>query len=288
MKATLSLNANNHSSSACDINSNKNVIYKKDILDALVELKDESIDLCIADPPYNLNKKFNSTSFNKQTSENYKKFLEPWIKEVYRVIKNEGSFYICCDWYSSNDVCNIIKKYFIVQNRITWKRDKGRASKKNYKNNSEDIYFCSKTSSYLYNPIKIKKKVIAPYKLDGKERDWFEENGKAYRYTAVGNFMDNITIPFWSMKENTIHPTQKPEKLMAKLILASSKKDNLILDLFSGSGTTSVVAKKLNRNSIAIESDDNYCQIIEERLTKANVDKMIQGFNGKAFLERNV
>lgn len=148
-------------------------------------------------------------------------------------------------------------------------------------------FFCTKTKDYKFNPIKMKKSVIAPYKLNGTNRDWFEEKGEKYRHTYVGNCLDNITISFWSMKENTEHPTQKPEKLIAKLILASSDEQDLVLDLFSGSGTTNVVSKKLNRKYIAIESDEKYCSIIEERLQEVNTNKRIQGFDGVAFLERN-
>lgn len=88
-----------------------------------------------------------------------------------------------------------------------------------------------------------RRKVIAPYKVDGKPKDWEETPEGNYRNTYPSNFWDDISIPYWSMPENTAHPTQKPEKLLAKLILASSNTDDIILDPFLGSGTTSVVAK---------------------------------------------
>ena len=89
------------------------------------------------------------------------------------------------------------------------------------------------------------------------------------------------------MPENTAHPTQKPEKLIAKLILASSDEGDMILDPFLGSGTTSVVAKKLGRGYVGIEKNPTYCSWAEERLEKADTDKRIQGYDGERFYERH-
>jgi len=85
------------------------------------------------------------------------------------------------------------------------------------------------------------------------------------------------------MPENTDHPTQKPEKLIAKLILASSKENDIIFDPFLGSGTTSVVAKKLNRRYVGIEMNEEYCCFAEKRLQLAEDDKEIQGYSGGVF-----
>lgn len=176
-----------------------------------------------------------------------------------------------------------------MQNRITWQREKGRGAKTNWKNGMEDIWFATNSEKYTFNlnSVKIRKKVIAPYKIDGKPKDWNESEDGNFRDTCPSNFWDDITIPFWSMPENTTHPTQKPEKLIAKLILASSNENDVILDPFVGSGTTSVVAKKLNRKYIGIEMDDYYCALTEYRLDKANDDKQIQGYKNGIFFERN-
>ena len=132
-----------------------------------------------------------------------------------------------------------------------------------------------------------RRKVIAPYKVDGKPKDWEETENGNYRNTYPSNFWDDISIPYWSMPENTAHPTQKPEKLFAKLILASSNKGDIILDPFLGSGTTSVVAKKLGRHYIGIEQNPLYCSWAEYRLELANTDKNIQGYTNGVFWERN-
>jgi site-specific DNA-methyltransferase (adenine-specific) len=89
------------------------------------------------------------------------------------------------------------------------------------------------------------------------------------------------------MAENTAHPTQKPEKLIAKLILASSNQGDLVLDPFAGSGTTAVVAKKLDRKYIGIEHNPLYCAWAEKRLEDAEANATIQGYEDGVFWERN-
>ena len=136
--------------------------------------------------------------------------------------------------------------------------------------------------------VKLKRKVIAPYKdQSGVAKDWNEESDGKFRITYPSNLWTDISIPFWSMPENTDHPTQKPEKLLAKIILASSKKGSVVFDPFLGSGTTSVTAKKLGRKYVGIELDEYYCLLSEKRLNLANHDKSIQGYNGGVFWERN-
>ena len=117
-------------------------------------------------------------------------------------------------------------------------------------------------------------------------KDWVESEQGSYRDTCPSNFWDDITVPFWSMPENTAHPTQKPEKLLAKLILASSNPGDTVLDPFLGSGTTSVTAKKLDRHYIGIELEPRYCVWAEQRLERAETDCRIQGYDG-VFTERN-
>lgn len=108
-----------------------------------------------------------------------------------------------------------------------------------------------------------------------------------FRDTHPSNFWSDLTVPFWSMPENTDHPTQKPEKLLAKIILASSDPGDVVFDPFLGSGTTSVVAKKLNRQYFGVEIDELYCCFAEKRLKIADNDKNIQGYSDGVFWERN-
>ena len=205
------------------------------------------VDLLIADPPYNLNKTFNGNGFKKKSFEEYEDYTRKWLSEIAHTLKPSSTVYVCSDWETSLSIYKVLSKFFVVRNRITWEREKGRGAKSNWKNCSEDIWFCTRNNDYFFNAeaVKLKRKVIAPYKENGKPKDWDEEENGNFRLTSPSNLWTDISIPFWSMPENTDHPTQKPEKLMAKLILASSKPDDVVFDPFLGSGTTSVVAKKL-------------------------------------------
>ncbi|MCX6717982.1 MAG: DNA methyltransferase [Candidatus Staskawiczbacteria bacterium] len=268
----------------------ENKTIHQDIFEVIDYLPDSFVDLIFVDPPYNLSKTFNTTSFKEMKSEDYEQWLELWVPKLIRLLKPHASVYICGDWKSSGAIFNVVKKYFKIQNRITFEREKGRGAKRNWKNCSEDIWFCTVSDKYHFdvNAVKIKRKVIAPYKdKNGDAKDWKESDDGKYRDTHPSNVWTDITIPFWSMPENTDHPTQKPEKLVAKVILASSKPNDIVFDPFLGSGTTSVVAKKLGRRYVGIDIDENYCCFAERRLDIADSDKTIQGYSGGVFWERN-
>ena len=268
----------------------ENKTIHQDIFEALDYLPDSFVDLVFVDPPYNLNKTFNATSFKEMESEKYEQWLESWISKLIRILKPNSSIYICGDWKSSGAIFNVAKKYFQIQNRITFEREKGRGAKNNWKNCSEDIWFCTLSDDYHFDvdAVKMKRKVIAPYKdKNGDAKDWEESVDGKYRITHPSNVWTDITIPFWSMPENTDHPTQKPEKLVAKVILASSKPNDIVFDPFLGSGTTSVVAKKLGRRYVGIEIDEHYCCLAEKRLETIGNNKEIQGYANGVFWERN-
>lgn len=260
-----------------------------DTFETLKLLPEKSIDLLIVDPPYNLDKNFHGKMFKKTSDEMYEEYTESWISLVIPLLKDNATIYVCCDWQSSTAIGMVLKKHFHIQNRITWQREKGRGALSNWKNGMEDIWFATNSKSYTFNveDVKIRRKVIAPYKVDGKPKDWEETEQGNFRNTYPSNFWDDISIPYWSMPENTAHPTQKPEKLLAKLILASSNTGDVILDPFLGSGSTSVTAKKLGRHYIGIEQNDQYCVWTEKRLEMANADPTIQGYADGVFWERN-
>jgi site-specific DNA-methyltransferase (adenine-specific) len=267
-----------------------NKTINQDLFEILDMLPDKFVDLLFIDPPYNLNKTFNSNRFREKSDESYEEWVDSWMKKLIRILKKNASIYVCCDWKSTSAIYNILKKYFIVRNRITWEREKGRGAKTNWKNCSEDIWFATVSNDYYFNAdaVKMKRKVLAPYRdAGGKPKDWSKELDGNYRLTFPSNFWTDITIPFWSMPEKTDHPTQKPEKLVAKIILASSRENDLVFDPFLGSGTTSVVAKKLNRKYCGIEIDKTYCLLTEKRLAMAETNKTIQGYSDGVFWERN-
>ena len=252
-------------------------------------LPENSVDLLIVDPPYNLDKDFHGNKFKKTSGEIYEEYTKNWIKLVKPLLKKNATIYVCCDWLSSTHIFMVLKENFHVQNRITWQREKGRGALTNWKNGMEDIWFATNSNKYTFNveAVKVRRSVIAPYKEDGKPKDWEETKEGRFRNTYPSNFWDDISIPYWSMPENTAHPTQKPEKLLAKLILASSNEGDVVLDPFLGSGSTSVTAKKLGRHYIGIEQNEQYCVWAEKRLYMAEADKTIQGYADGVFWERN-
>ena len=247
------------------------------------------VDLMIADPPYNLDKDFNGKKFKKTSEESYAQYTEEWVSKTIPLLKPNATIYVCCDWGSSSAIESVLKKHFKVRNRITWQREKGRGALRNWKNSMEDIWFATNSNTYTFNveDVKIRRKVLAPYRNEGKPKDWAETENGNFRTTYPSNFWDDISVPFWSMEENTAHVTQKPEKLLAKLILASSNTGDIVFDPFLGSGTTSVTAKKLGRNFVGIEIDKQYCVWAEKRLEMAGNNKTIQGYADGVFWERN-
>lgn len=260
-----------------------------DMMQIVPLLPEGSVDLMIADPPYNLSKDFHGNQFRKTTDDEYEAYTEEWIRRVLPLLKKDASVYVCCDWVSSGAVERVLKKYFTVRNRITWQREKGRGALSNWKNSCEDIWFatCSDDYAFHIDDVKVRRRVIAPYRKEGVPKDWEETPDGNFRDTCPGNFWDDISVPYWSMPENTAHPTQKPEKLLAKLILASSDPGDLVFDPFLGSGSASVTARKLSRHYLGIEQNPQYCVWAEKRLEMALTDISIQGYTDGVFWERN-
>ncbi|MEJ7848114.1 MAG: DNA methyltransferase [Pyrinomonadaceae bacterium] len=266
-----------------------NQIICGDMFAVLRLLPSANFDLLFADPPYNLSKNFGKEKFRQTSLEDYEIWLELWLADCAKVLKPTASVYICGDWRSAAAIQRVGMKYFTLQNRITWEREKGRGAKANWKNAAEDIWFFTMSDKYTFNldAVKIKRKVLAPYTENGKPKDWQKNGDGNFRETHPSNIWTDLTVPFWSMPENTDHPTQKPEKLLAKIILASTNTGDLILDPFAGSGTTAVTAKKLNRDFVTIESDEYYCMLAQKRLEMAENNKSIQGYANGIFWERN-
>jgi len=268
----------------------ENKIIHQDIFVCSDFLPDSFIDLLIIDPPYNLTKQFSGNKFSKRTDESYENWIDSWLKKLLRCLKPSASIYVCCDWQSSSAIQAVLQKYFKVRNRITWEREKERGANANWKNCSEDIWFCTMSEEYFFNvdAVKLKRKVIAPYRnKSGIPKDWEETDLGNYRLTHPSNLWTDISIPFWSMPENTDHPTQKPEKLVAKLILASSKQGDFVFDPFLGSGTTCVTAKKLDRRFAGVELEQVYCNLAIKRLLAVENNDKIQGYHDGYFWERN-
>ena len=276
--------------SAVTVDEVRDRVFCGDIFTALPHLPSGFVDLLFADPPYNLTKNFNERRFRKTSLEHYEEWLESWLAPMVRLLKPTASVYVCGDWECSAAIHRVGEKYFKVQNRITWEREKGRGARSNWKKCSEDIWFFTVSDDYVFNvdAVMLKRQVIAPYTdPNGAPKDWLESSDGRFRLTHPSNLWTDLTVPYWSMPENTDHPTQKPEKLLAKIILASSRPGDLVFDPFNGSGTTTAVAKKLGRHYLGVDLDETYCCLAQKRLDLAARDLTIQGYTDGVFWERN-
>ncbi|MBE6451904.1 MAG: site-specific DNA-methyltransferase [Alphaproteobacteria bacterium] len=276
--------------SATNLSDIQNQVICQDCFKAMEYLPSSFVDLMIVDPPYNLTKNFGKNIFKAMEAESYLAWLDSWLSKTVRLLKDNASIYICSDWKTSLFIPEIAGKYFLLQNRISWEREKGRGANNNWKNCLEDIWFFTKSKNYTFNldSVKIQRPVLAPYRdKKGNPKDWQESSGNKFRLTSPSNIWTDISIPFWSMPENTNHPTQKPEKLIAKLILASSNEGDFVFDPFLGSGTTAVVAKKLGRKYLGIEQEKEYAALALKRLDIADSNPQIQGFENGIFKSRN-
>ena len=266
------------------------VLINGDLMEVIGLLPDAFAELIIIDPPYNLTKTFRSTRFSAMPQQEYEDYLRTWFHGVCTKLKPGGSLYLCGDWKCSSSLQRVMEEELTVLNRITWQREKGRGASSNWKNAMEDIWFGVKDPRQYYfdvDAVKLKRRVIAPYREDGRPKDWEDTSEGKFRLTHPSNFWDDISVPFWSMPENTEHPAQKPEKLMAKLILASCPEGGVVFDPFTGSGSACVTAKKLGRHYVGVEIDRGYCLLAAKRLALADTDKRIQGFSEGCFWERN-
>jgi site-specific DNA-methyltransferase (adenine-specific) len=268
----------------------ENRTINQDLFEVIEFLPSGFVDLLLLDPPYNLDKNFGTASFRGRSSADYRDWLESWFGKLLQVLKSTASVYICGDWRSAAAIQSVAEKHLHVQNRITWEREKGRGAKRNWKNCAEDIWFCTVSPRYHFNAdaVRLKRRVIAPYTDEqGRPKDWQQTEAGGFRLTCPSNLWTDITVPFWSMPENTDHPTQKPEKLLAKIILASTRRGDFVFDPFLGSGTTSVVAKKLDRRYCGVEINTAYCCLAEKRIARTATESSIQGYADGIFWERN-
>jgi site-specific DNA-methyltransferase (adenine-specific) len=231
-----------------------NKIYNTDCMDILSSIDNDSVDLIAIDPPYEI-------FFEKNEWD--KKVLNWYIlcNEYFRILKPTGNLIVFQGWTNVSETKSILEKNFKLKNWIVWDRIKGRGAKTNVVSTREDILWFSKTENYTYNKIysNIKKKTAG---LGNK-------NGQPNR--ALSNVWTDISpIVPWSA-ERVSHPTQKPLQIMERIITIWSNENDLILDTFMGSGTTGVACKKLNRNFIGIEMNEEYFNIAKDRIEKTEI-----------------
>ncbi|MBI2451845.1 site-specific DNA-methyltransferase [Candidatus Pacearchaeota archaeon] len=240
--------------------------------DALKELKkipDESIDLVFADPPYNMSKKkglgwkySNHVTMQEQwdifTKDDFFKFNVEWLTECFRILKHGGSLWVCGSFHNIYQLGYIIQHMsdLKINNSIVWFKPNAQPNItcRMFTESTEHLIWASKNGNgqkWIFNYDDTKNLIF----------DDINPKGKQTR---------NVwSIPLTPKKEKWagVHPTQKPEELLRRIILSSTKPGDLVIDPFVGSGTTSAVAKKLGRNSIGIEKESKYLDIIQKRLS---------------------
>jgi len=255
------------------------LVVHDDSLNVLKGIKDNSIDLIFADPPYNIGKEFEKELMEK---EEYIKWCETWIDECMRILKRSGTFYLIAatQFMPYLDVY-ISSKYFVMA-RIIWYYDSSGVQAKRYFGSLyEPILMVVKDKSkFIFNS----DEVMVDAKT-GKQRNLIDYRGKIPKRYSTKKVMGNVWyIPRvrYKMPEYENHPTQKPEKLLDIIIRASSKENQIVLDPFAGSFTTCAVANKLKRKSIGIEKNEEYVKIGIRRLGISNV------YNGEQLLKVKV
>lgn len=248
-----------------------------DSLNVLKEMKDNTVDLIFADPPYGLGKDFGNSSDYFDSINDYFEWCNEWIDECMRILKKDGTMY----FMSSTQYMPVLDRYvddrYFVINRIVWTYDSsGVQSKKKFGSLYEPILMIthSENTKYKFNY----KDILIEAKTGSKRKlmDYRKTPPQPYSTTKVpGNVWDFSRVRY-RMEEYENHPTQKPEALLERVILASSNEKDIVLDPFSGSYTTSAVANKLGRKAIGIDINPEYYKIGLRRTEIANAYKGVE------------
>lgn len=249
--------------------NNLSTIIHADCIEALDSIPDNSIDLIFADPPYNIGKKFSTFKDSWETEEEYIKWCYIWIDLCIKKLKDNGSFYVMTSTQAMPYFDLHIRKKMTILSRIIWSYDSsGVQAKKYFGSLYEPILYCVKNpKKYTFNAndILIEAKTGSVRKLI----DYRKSPPKPYNTTKIpGNSWYFPRVRF-KMDEYVEHPSQKPEALLQRIILASSNKGDIILDPFGGTFSTAAVAQKLDRKSISIEQEIEY---ITSGIKRLNID----------------
>ncbi len=225
--------------------------------DCTLELKSiesNSIDLIIADPPYNVGKDYGNKS-DKQNFDDYIAFTRKWLTECHRILKDDGTIYIFIGFRYISYLYQIMEKELNMNfiNWISWHYTQGVGKTKGFSPRHDDILMFSKSPKYKFNLDDVR----VPQKFYRKVNNMRGANpGDVWEISHI----------HYCQKGRQPHPTQKPEALIERMILASSNEDDWVLDPFSGSGTTMRVCQQLNRNGIGIELNGEFIEQTKERL----------------------
>lgn len=242
--------------------NNGHDIYYGDALNILKnQIPDNSVDLIFADPPYNIGKKFANFHDRWPSDLAYAEWAYKWLTECIRVLKPSGTLYVMTSTQAMPYFDLFLRDRLTILSRIVWHYDSsGVQAKKHFGSTYEPILHCVNNSKkYTFNgdEIKVEAKTGAKRKLI----DYRKLIPTPYNTTKVPGNVWNITRVRYRMPEYENHPSQKPEALLERIIKASSNPNDIVLDPFSGTFTTSAVAKRLGRFSIGIENQTEYLKI---------------------------
>ncbi|MFX1414103.1 MAG: DNA-methyltransferase [Promethearchaeota archaeon] len=261
-----------------------NSIYLIDNLEFLKKLDSEFIDLIYIDPPFFSGVDYEEFSDKWKSLDEYLEFMELRISEMHRVLKAAGSFYLHCDPNAVFDLKPLCDKIFSRENfrrEIIWNVGSVSGFKsqvKGWVRQHDTILYYTKTNNFIFN------KQYRPYKKDYvkkmfryKDEDGRlyrkRRNGKQYLDEHRGNLVGDVWNDIYSFQTTTRsmeyigYPTQKPEKLLERIILASSNEGDLVADFFCGSGSTLLVAKRFNRRWIGTDNNPNAIELCKKRLS---------------------
>lgn len=227
-----------------------------DVIKGLKLLKDDSVDLIVTDPPYNLSKDYGETNDNL-SFENYIQFSIEWLKEAKRVLKPTGSIYVFMGMQFISYIYKILdidlKMHF--NSWITWYYTQGIGKTKGYSPRHDDILMFTKSKKFVFNLDDIR----VPQK--------YYRSVNNMRGANPGNVWEFSHVHYCNENRQK-HPTQKPEGLIERMVLASSNPGDVVLDPFVGSGTTARVCQQLNRNFIGFDNNQEYINMSIERLNQ--------------------
>jgi site-specific DNA-methyltransferase (adenine-specific) len=270
-------------------------IIQGDSLKALSnEVLDNSADLIFVDPPYNIGKNFNGHKDKWATDEDYLNWCYGWLDLCISKLKSNGSMYIMTSTQFMPFFDIFIRKKLTILSRLVWYYDSsGVQAKKYYGSMYEPILFCVKNpDNYTFNA----EDILVEAKTGAKRKliDYRKNPPQVYNSEKVpGNVWEFARVRY-RMDEYENHPTQKPIALLERIIKASSNVGDTVLDPFSGTFTTSYVAKQLGRKSIGIELQEEYVKFGLRRLQLADeykgekLQKEIRTFETKKIQFQNV
>lgn len=263
--------------------SDNSIAVLGNCIEELNKIQDNTIDLIFADPPYNIGKDFGNNKDKWDNTEEYINWCKIWIDECFRVLKNEGTFYFMTATQFMPYLDVYCSEKYNVLSRIVWTYDSsGVQSKKIFGSLYEPILMCNKDKkakyTFNYKDILVEAKTGAKRKLI----DYRKKIPTPYNTQKVPGNVWNFNRVRFKMEEYENHPTQKPEKLLERIILASSNEGDIVLDPFSGTFTTSAVAIKNDRKAIGIELNEEYYKI---GIRRTNISDI---YNGKTIEKERV